>query len=320
MLFLGCSRTPGARLGEQALQAVVNQQSGGRIAVTDFKKENGIEREIAGQRMYTMEYAATIRFAKGGWKGGNAFEGYFSSFAAADRAPGGGDGFGKNWKYFEKNAELQLSGEITFENTENGWRSTDCGVQTVKIVSNRPDAEYYDQFIGVWVNEGGWPMKIVKEGTQYRLLNNYNDTFTILDPESQALKYQELGVPEYIHFDPEKRQVRSSGNSFSKVDDESAYDRLRAVAISPPAGAVSQEVASQPAPHGAGIFKLRAVIDDPDGYTNVRSGKSGSSSVVAIVRSGEEFVTFQQAGDWWQVRTSSGVVGYMHATRIKIAG
>lgn len=66
------------------------------------------------------------------------------------------------------------------------------------------------------------------------------------------------------------------------------------------------------------FFRLAAVIDDPDGFTNLRSQKSASSEVVARVNQGEQFYTYTQDGNWWQVMTSDGKVGYMHVSRIKI--
>jgi|GEM_PF-4832430 len=62
----------------------------------------------------------------------------------------------------------------------------------------------------------------------------------------------------------------------------------------------------------------QAVIDDPDGYTNVRSGRSSSSPIVAVVRAGEVFSTSPQAGNWWQVKTASGQVGFMYRSKIRL--
>jgi hypothetical protein len=63
-------------------------------------------------------------------------------------------------------------------------------------------------------------------------------------------------------------------------------------------------------------YDIRAVIQDPDGFTNVRSGPSLNDDVVARVYLGEIFETFRQDGSWWQVRTKDGVVGFMHVSRI----
>ena len=65
-------------------------------------------------------------------------------------------------------------------------------------------------------------------------------------------------------------------------------------------------------------FDIIAVIDDPDGFTNVRSGRSASSPVVAKVTRHEQFFTYKQKGDWWEVRTRDGITGYMHASRIRV--
>ncbi len=66
------------------------------------------------------------------------------------------------------------------------------------------------------------------------------------------------------------------------------------------------------------VLADQAVIDDPDGYTNVRSGRSSSSPIVAVVRAGEVFSTSRQAGNWWQVKTASGQVGFMYASKIRL--
>jgi uncharacterized protein YgiM (DUF1202 family) len=66
------------------------------------------------------------------------------------------------------------------------------------------------------------------------------------------------------------------------------------------------------------VFSLTAIINDPDGYTNVRREKSAASDIVTKVKEGEKFYTYKQSGDWWQIKTRDGKVGYMHVSRIKI--
>lgn len=65
-------------------------------------------------------------------------------------------------------------------------------------------------------------------------------------------------------------------------------------------------------------FKLKAEIVDADGFTNVRSMKSDKSMVVTTVKVGEQFYTYQQDGNWWQIKTKDGKVGYMHLSRIRL--
>ena len=89
------------------------------------------------------------------------------------------------------------------------------------------------------------------------------------------------------------------------------------VPAQPDAGPVPANSAPQQ-PHD--LFRLTAVLDDPDGFTNLRSQKSASSQVVARVNQGEQFYTYTQDGSWWQVMTRDGKVGYIHVSRIKIIG
>jgi hypothetical protein len=61
-----------------------------------------------------------------------------------------------------------------------------------------------------------------------------------------------------------------------------------------------------------------AVIDDPEGYVNVRKEKSADSPIVAKVKKDELF-EFQcgQNATWCKVKLTSGVTGWMHYSRIK---
>lgn len=96
----------------------------------------------------------------------------------------------------------------------------------------------------------------------------------------------------------------------------------------PPAGAGGPEPAELAAVSpGAALpteqetgpaFDLRASIQDPDGFTNVRSIPSTDGEVVARVYQGEVFRTFRQEGGWWRVRTGGGVIGFMHVSRIRL--
>ncbi|MCD8440911.1 hypothetical protein G1K82_12860, partial [Tenacibaculum finnmarkense] len=51
------------------------------------------------------------------------------------------------------------------------------------------------------------------------------------------------------------------------------------------------------------------VINDPDGYTNLRHGKESSSKVVKRVKTGEKFGIEINKGDWWIVVTEDGTRG-----------
>ncbi|WNJ17313.1 SH3 domain-containing protein [Pontibacter sp. G13] len=59
------------------------------------------------------------------------------------------------------------------------------------------------------------------------------------------------------------------------------------------------------------------VIQDPDGYSNLRSGKGSSFDVLTQIYEGNHFFTWPSESDpWWKVETARGKVGYMHKSRI----
>lgn len=70
--------------------------------------------------------------------------------------------------------------------------------------------------------------------------------------------------------------------------------------------------------------QTEAVINDPDGYTNVRSKPSADAPIVARVNKGEVFTFTSKATEtfpkWVAVRLASGKTGYMHSSRVLIHG
>jgi hypothetical protein len=58
------------------------------------------------------------------------------------------------------------------------------------------------------------------------------------------------------------------------------------------------------------------IIDDPDGYTNVRNSPNGD--IIGQVDDGTSIEVVDQSGDWWKVKLDSGEEGFMHKSRIKL--
>jgi len=52
-----------------------------------------------------------------------------------------------------------------------------------------------------------------------------------------------------------------------------------------------------------------ANIQDPDGWTNVRTGPGSKYEGVARIYEGEDFEVQSGPEDWWQVRSRSGTSG-----------
>ncbi len=65
-------------------------------------------------------------------------------------------------------------------------------------------------------------------------------------------------------------------------------------------------------------FTLAAVIDDPEGFTNIRSERSAKSMIIGKVLDGEKFLTYKQSGAWWRVRKADGTTGFMFRKYIRL--
>lgn len=59
-------------------------------------------------------------------------------------------------------------------------------------------------------------------------------------------------------------------------------------------------------------------IRDPDGYTNLRKDKNGTSNIIEKVKSGEKIEVLDDSGNWWYIQTKSGKKGYVYKTKIRI--
>ena len=66
----------------------------------------------------------------------------------------------------------------------------------------------------------------------------------------------------------------------------------------------------------AGNYK-KAVINDPDGYTNVREGKSKNYNIVDRIYENEVFYASpSSSSNWYAVILQNGTKGYVHNSRI----
>ncbi|MFN0202350.1 MAG: SH3 domain-containing protein [Bacteroidia bacterium] len=61
-----------------------------------------------------------------------------------------------------------------------------------------------------------------------------------------------------------------------------------------------------------------AVINDPDGYTNVRNKPNLSGEIIDRLYEGETYEVILSDKNWWSVKTHSNVRGYVHKSRILI--
>ncbi len=59
------------------------------------------------------------------------------------------------------------------------------------------------------------------------------------------------------------------------------------------------------------------IVQDADGYTNLRKDKNSSSQILQKINTGEQIDVLDQSGDWWLVVSKEGKKGYVHKSRIK---
>jgi uncharacterized protein YgiM (DUF1202 family) len=59
------------------------------------------------------------------------------------------------------------------------------------------------------------------------------------------------------------------------------------------------------------------VINDPDGFTNLRKDKSSTSVIIQKVKSGEKVEILNDLGNWWLIKTNSGNTGYVYKTKLQ---
>lgn len=99
------------------------------------------------------------------------------------------------------------------------------------------------------------------------------------------------------------------------------FDRIcpaQGAAVAPaPAPAPAPASASAPASALEPGWKW-AVVADPDGWTNIRSGPGTEFQIVTKIHEGQTFSARPSDSNWWQVRASDGAAGYMHVSRIRL--
>jgi hypothetical protein len=79
----------------------------------------------------------------------------------------------------------------------------------------------------------------------------------------------------------------------------------------PTSSSITSEISPNP-------DEVQAVIIDPEGYVNVRSGQGIEYNIIARIDEGEIFYTTPQQSSWWPVRTIDDKLGYMHQSRIRV--
>ncbi len=126
----------------------ISDESKGAIKLLDFKKQNGVQNDVYGQKTYTLEYDLIIEVQRGFYKKTedkflNA-NWYWGDFYVLDKGSNGGwDDYNNNWQHFDRGTIVEITGDLTFESTDNGWRVSGISMfsrgfknKTSKILTN----------------------------------------------------------------------------------------------------------------------------------------------------------------------------------------
>ena len=127
LVSAGCSSRPSDDNGKQAIQERINKESQGRIRLNEFRKTNGVAGELAGMKVYKMEFEARIEFTSVcKWLTGGPL--ITSIGFATTPAIVGGNSLGQfledtvnAGQIVAQGQEVIISGEIHFVKKENGW-------------------------------------------------------------------------------------------------------------------------------------------------------------------------------------------------------
>jgi hypothetical protein len=65
------------------------------------------------------------------------------------------------------------------------------------------------------------------------------------------------------------------------------------------------------------VSSRKGIIQDPDGYVNIREKRSIGSKILGTIKDGEIFYFWELTGNWYVVQTAQGLRGFVHKTRIK---
>lgn len=123
LLLNSCSGNPGISDVELELKSVIDSQSNGSIELVEIEKTNSEEKEIFGQKVYSIDYKATIQFKKDCfiYVNKSGMGPLFESFKTYDQEPDFIPNFAMVVTSCKKGDKVSYNGRISFRDTEEGW-------------------------------------------------------------------------------------------------------------------------------------------------------------------------------------------------------
>lgn len=143
-MLTACWSSPSVSDGKQAIQDCITKESEGRIKLTRFEKSNGAGDEIAGFKIYKLEFESEIEFTENcKWVTGGG--GQEVGFRTAKSVAQPKSGF--SWNSFlsdsqnpgpdvTKGLKIQIFGAIHFVKNERGWYVVNIQITQAKPLTN----------------------------------------------------------------------------------------------------------------------------------------------------------------------------------------
>ena len=105
----------------------IGKESNRFISLMEFQKLNGVEQNMFGQKLYTLEYKLIIKVLRDFWKeSSDKFLGgkwYWNNFKVlSSKGDIYAETFSNNYVQFNTGTYIELTGKIDYESTDNGWR------------------------------------------------------------------------------------------------------------------------------------------------------------------------------------------------------
>ena len=123
-LISSCSGSkPGIDDLENSLNETVKSESNNRIELVGVEKTNAVDKEVFGQKVYTISYEATIKFKEDCYMYYNQ-SGYgpmFESFKTYNEEPEFVPSLQMKIGFCEKGQEIKYFGSAAYSETEEGW-------------------------------------------------------------------------------------------------------------------------------------------------------------------------------------------------------
>lgn len=204
-------------------------------------KVNGIQREVYGQKIYQIEYELLLEPKEDIYINASQFGSAWSNrfvndFSYSGRPSGGYEAaLAGSKKKIQKGQRVLATGTLSFENTDNGWRSNSFKNKTYKVVSSNYVSPKMAKEIAIRKKEEEQLKLIEREKQQKADLEKIERLKKILDwkkpdiktAESKTEFYQIYNIPYFNNanakYSVQKSELYAGRNDVFETIQENIY-------------------------------------------------------------------------------------------------